>query len=230
MRWSVVSPLRIVLLDDHALIREALKIRLSLETDFKVMGVFKTSRELNEGLRNQAIDLLVLDYQLANDELDGLRLIQSIRKQYPDLKIVIFSSAEHPATINLCIRAGVNGFVGKTQETDELLRAIRIAAKDRIYLSPTVAAELEKLPRAPVTQEQQQQVDGEQALAEHPDLSPKEREVLRCFLEGMSVSQVANKFSRSRKTISGQKQSAFRKLGIRTDSELFKLQAHLRGI
>lgn len=227
MRWTVTSPLRLALLDDHALIRDALKTRLSLETDFKVIGVYTTNRELNDGLRSQSVDVLILDYQLADGELDGLRLIQSLRTQHPDVRIVVFSSSERPATINMCIRAGVSGFVGKSQETDELLRAIRMAAQGRIYLSPAIAAELEKLP-VPQPVDEDCLFDGDKALGNNPELSPKEREVLRCCLEGLSVSQVAIKFSRSRKTISGQKQAAFRKLGISTDNELFKLQAHLK--
>jgi two-component system capsular synthesis response regulator RcsB len=231
MRWSVVSPLRIVLVDDHALIRDALKIRLSLEPDFKVVGIHATSRELMDGLREHPADLIVLDYQLSDGELDGLRLIQLVHNHYPELRIVIFSSLERPATVNMSIRAGANGFVGKSQETDELLRAIRMVALNRIYLAPAMAAELEKLPVPQLSEsEVDQAFDGGVALADNPELSPKEREVLRCCLDGLSVSQVAAKFSRSRKTISGQKQSAFRKLGIRTDTELFKLQTQLRDI
>lgn len=70
-------------------------------------------------------------------------------------------------------------------------------------------------------------VKGAQRLLNDPTLSPKEREVLRCCLDGMSVSQISRKFMRSMKTISGQKQAAFRKLGVRTDAELFKLQHSL---
>jgi DNA-binding NarL/FixJ family response regulator len=227
MKWTVLSPLRIALLDDHALIRDALSILLSLESDFKVVGVFTTSAELSERLRAQTADVLILDYQLADGELDGLRLIQSLRAQCPELRIVVFSSCERPATVNMCIRAGVSGFVGKSQQTDELLRAIRMAAQDRTYLSPEISAALKTLPvQQPINTELLR--DGDPALADHPELTPREHEVLRCCLEGLSVSQVAIKFSRSRKTISGQKQSAFRKLGITTDNELFKLQAQLK--
>ncbi|WP_368388980.1 response regulator [Pseudomonas sp. HS6] len=222
----MISPLRIALLDDHALIREALKIRLSLEPDFKVTGVYTTSRDLMEGLRLQPPDLLILDYQLADGELDGLRLIQSVRTQHPDLKIVIFSAAERPATVNMCIRAGVNGFVGKTQQTEDLLKAVRMAAMDRLYLAPTTSAELETPPSHRFLADHHV-TNLDETLTSYPELSPKEREVLRCCLEGLSVTQVAAKFSRSRKTISGQKQSAFRKLGIRTDNELFKMQHQL---
>ncbi|MCY7261885.1 response regulator transcription factor [Pseudomonas protegens] len=228
MKWSVMSPLRIILLDDHALIREALKIRLNVEADFKVLGAYAKSSDLIDALREQSADLVVLDYQLTDGELDGIRLIQLVRNHYPDLRILIFSSLERPATVNLSIRAGANGFVGKSQETEELIKAIRMVAMDRMYLAPNMLAEQDK---PPVTQlNDDSKFVSDNALLDHPELSPKEREVLRCCLEGLSVIQVATKFSRSRKTISGQKQAAFRKLGIKTDTELFKLQSQLREV
>ena len=226
MNWSPKPALRIALLDDHALIREALSVRLSAETDFALHGVYATSAELLEALRQEELDLLVLDYQLGDGELDGLRLISLLRQRYPAMRVVIFSSAERPATVHMSIRAGASGFVGKSQNTDDLLKAIRVTALGRLYLSPTMAAELEKLPE-PEALEGGDSLSSEPGLLNYSELSPKESEVLRCCLEGLSVNQIALKFSRSKKTISGQKQAAFRKLGIRTDAELFKLQAQL---
>ncbi|AZF55009.1 capsula synthesis response regulator transcription regulator protein [Pseudomonas sp. R4-34-07] len=233
MKWSVVSPLRIVLLDDHALIREGLKVRLSAESDLKVVGVYSGSAGLLEALRTEPADLLILDYQLSDGELDGLRLIQLLRSHYPELRILIFSSVERPATVNMAIRAGANGFFGKSQETEELVFAVRTVALDRLYLSPSMAAELDSTPKMPtpaLSGEQEVDVDGRDPLIDYPALSPKEREVLRCCLGGMSVSQIAVKFLRSRKTISGQKQAALRKLNVRTDTELFKLHLDLKDI
>lgn len=231
MKWSVVSPLRIVLLDDHALIREALKIRLSTESDFVVAGVYSSSAELIDGLRREKADLLVLDYQLRDGELDGLRLIQLVRSHYPDLLILIFSSVERPATVSMAIRAGANGFFGKSQETEELTRAIRVVAHGRLYLPPSMAAELEQTRKTASTNSTNSEPERNVgALVDYPALSPKEREVLRCCLEGMSVSQIASKFLRSRKTISGQKQAALRKLNVRTDTELFKLHLDIKDI
>lgn len=228
MKWSVMSPLRIILLDDHALIREALKIRLTVEADFNVLGAYARSSELIDTLRQQSADLVILDYQLTDGELDGIRLIQLVRNHYPDLHILIYSSLERPATVNLSIRAGANGFVGKSQETNELIKAIRMVAMGRMYLAPSMLAEHDKPQASHGTDESSLSTD--KALLDHPELSPKEREVLRCCLEGLSVIQVATKFSRSRKTISGQKQAAFRKLGIKTDTELFKLQSQLKEV
>ena len=230
MKWSVMSPLRIVVLDDHALIRHALSLRLGIEADFKVVGVCASSQELMAALQNEEVDVLVLDYQLGQKELDGQGLIRLLNIRYPQVRILISSSAESPATVKLAIRAGARGFVGKSQETDELVAAIRTVAAERIYLSALMAAELDKLP----SPEEDPSVTDIAPTAGAPllndsSLSPREQEVLRCCLDGMSVSQIAEKFSRSRKTISGQKQAAFRKLGVRTDSELFKLGRQLDG-
>ncbi|MEV8761136.1 helix-turn-helix transcriptional regulator, partial [Klebsiella pneumoniae] len=68
------------------------------------------------------------------------------------------------------------------------------------------------------------------SLSDMPSLSPREREVLRCCLDGMSVTDIAEKFARSVKTISGQKQSAFRKLGVRSDNELFKIEYQIKEL
>ena len=229
MQFSVVTPLRVAVLDDHSLIRLALNSRLSRETDLAVVGVYSASAELISALRVQTIDLLVLDYQLHDGELDGLNLIRLLRKQYPQLLILISSSAEKPAIVKLAIGAGANGFLGKSQPVDDLILAIRTVASGQLYLSSMMAHELDKkpIPGHERPCDTGEDPAGDTLLVGNVALSPKEREVLRCCLEGMQVSQIALKFMRSRKTISGQKQSAFRKLGIRTDVELFRLQHNL---
>ena len=128
MQWSVVTPLRVAVLDDHSLIRLALNSRLSREADFSVVGVFSASAELISALRELTIDLLVLDYQLHEGELDGLNLIRMLRKQYPKMLILISSSSEKPAIVNLAIGAGANGFLGKSQPVEDLTVAIRTVA------------------------------------------------------------------------------------------------------
>ena len=229
MQWSVVTPLRVAVLDDHSLIRLALNSRLSREADFSVVGVFSASAELISALRELTIDLLVLDYQLHEGELDGLNLIRMLRKQYPKMLILISSSSEKPAIVNLAIGAGANGFLGKSQPVEDLTVAIRTVASGQLYLSSMMAFKLDK---KPVSGQERTSANGDDPsgdtlLVSNVALSPKEREVLRCCLEGLQVSQIALKFMRSRKTISGQKQSAYRKLGIRTDVELFRLQHNL---
>ena len=133
------------------------------------------------------------------------------------------------AIVNLAIGAGANGFLGKSQPVEDLTVAIRTVASGQLYLSSMMAFKLDK---KPVSGQERTSANGDDPsgdtlLVSNVALSPKEREVLRCCLEGLQVSQIALKFMRSRKTISGQKQSAYRKLGIRTDVELFRLQHNL---
>ncbi|WP_371365433.1 response regulator [Pseudomonas sp. QL9] len=228
MKWSVVSPLRIAVLDDHSLIQLALKLRLSREADFKVVGVYSNSRDLLTALENIEVDLLILDYVLGDSELDGLSLVRMIRRRFPDLYILIASSAEKPSVVNLTLNAGANGFFGKSEHVELLLEAVRKVAAGEPYVSPMLAYELDRGPSVNREIIDSAEAQGVEILLKDPLLSPKEQEVLRCCLEGMSVSQIARKFSRSMKTISGQKQSAFRKLGVRTDAELFKLKQNLK--
>lgn len=225
MKWSIMAPLRVAVLDDHYLIQMALELRLSREADMRVVGAFSNSRDLLASLSDTPADLLVLDYALGASELDGLHLIGLIRRRFPTLCILVSSSAESPSVVNLSLSVGANGFFGKSESAELLVEAIRKVASGETYVSPGLAY---RLGRQPLTVGlPSPDVKGGQRLLNDPSLSPKEREVLRCCLDGMSVSQISRKFMRSMKTISGQKQAAFRKLGVRTDAELFKLQHSL---
>jgi DNA-binding NarL/FixJ family response regulator len=232
MKWSILSPLRIALLDDHPLILQGFSSRLASENDFHLVGAYSSSTALIEALRKESVDILVLDYSLHKDDLDGLNLLRLLRIRFPRVRILISSSLEMLATISMAIRAGARGYIGKGQSLEELVRAIRIVGAERIYLTLEVLEALGHLPVAndllgPGIREEPMDSESSAALSGvqrwQAPLSLREQEVIRCCLEGHSVSQIADKFSRSLKTISGQKQSAFRKLGISSDRELFKV-------
>jgi len=147
--------------------------------------------------------------------------------RYPELKILVASAHHNKATVGLVMHAGARGFVGKEEELSELVRAIRTVAAGGKRINAALAAEME---RDQITPAASTPVPGDlTALTDRPELSPREREVLRCCLDGMSVTDIAEKFARSIKTISSQKQSAYRKLGIRTDTELFKIKHELEA-
>ncbi|WP_095108451.1 response regulator transcription factor [Pseudomonas sp. Irchel 3E20] len=224
MSVSTAALLTIIVLDKQALIREALEARLSRESDFQVVGVYACSAQLIEALRRSASDVLIVDYQLGEEDLDGVSLLQLLHNRYPHLRILIYSALEMPSTIKMALRAGASGYFGKSQATDQLIPAVRAVASGRRYLPPPLLAELNAFSGMAMSGLDMPKARTKSPM-ECPLLSPKEIEVIRCCLLGMSVSQIATKFMKSRKTISGQKQAAFRKLSIRTDIELFKMQA-----
>lgn len=220
--------IRIVLLDDHTVVRHGLSARLLEEVDFRIVGAYATSKELMADLEKLQVDVFVIDYALGEEDIDGLHLVRALLKRLPGCNVLVSSAYYNAATVALALRAGAKGYVGKGQALDELVNAIRTVAEGKIYVSAGMTAEL--MAMTPLSSSQDTIVTGGDFFQNGYDLSPREREVLRCCLDGMTVTQIANKFARSVKTISGQKQSAFRKLGIRNDGELFKIRQHLKDL
>lgn len=211
----------IALLDDHPIVRKGLEIIFSQEPDFELKGSFASRIDLMNFLRTNRIDVLILDYLLGEDDIDGLPMIKQLMSNFPWLKILLSSTLENTAIVRQALKAGVRGHIGKSRDASEMVAAVRQVAAGHICLSESMEKEFYLIsePTAPGDVEDEQQVI--EGIGRLDELSPRELEVLRLFLSGMSVLQISEKFSRSRKTVSGQKKSAMRKLGVKTDPELF---------
>ena len=221
------QPIRIVILDDHVVVQLGIASYLTEKTGIEVAASFAKSRDLIRWLEANHADVVLLDYTLGPGEIDGLNLVKLVNTRFPDCRILMASSSDTPATVNMTMRAGALGFFGKSENLDELAHAIRVVASGRSYISAELSDRIMSGtttdPRVaePKPASGDDTPSSDSGSATDLRLSPREHEVLRCFLAGMSVSDIASKFSRSPKTISAQKQSAFRKLGIRSDAELF---------
>ncbi|WP_239483187.1 response regulator transcription factor [Burkholderia sp. MS455] len=210
-----------MLLDDHAVVRQGLVAYLAQCPTVRVVGECATGRELLIQLGRTEVDLLLVDYSLQHRDADGLNLIRMLRIRYPHIKILVVTAHESPLTAKMALRAGANGFVGKSQDLSDLANAIHCVMRGEDYV-PTGMSNLKMFDD-----------DGDasdsiriEPLGDHLQsckLTAREVEVIRCCLEGYSVTQIAEKFCRSVKTVSGQKQRAFRKLGIANDHELFQV-------
>lgn len=219
---------QIAVLDDHPLIGKAMQYRLAQEPQLDLAGAFAQRQQLMAFLQRQPIDILVLDYMLGEDQLDGLQMVKQLRLHYPQLKILVSSAVEKPAIVQLLLKAGVQGFVGKSHDQEVLIDAIHQICRGKCFLTPDMMLELDKF------QESDREMHDYLAPRQAGDditlllreLSPREIEVIRCYLDGLSITQIAGKYARSRKTISGQKQTALRKLGLRSDLELFKYKQY----
>lgn len=221
---SAPAPLRLMVLDDHPVVRHGLVARLTEEVDFSVIGSYGSSRELIDAVGAAHVDVVLVDFSRGPADIDGLNLIRALKIRAPHSRTIVVSAHYNPATVGLALKAGARGYVGKGQDLSELVAAVRTVAGGRVHLHREMAAKL-----AARTKEVLGQINTE-ALVQPPRLSPREREVLRCYLDGMSVTQIATKFSRDPNTISAQKQAALRKLAVRTDNELFKIRHQLEDV
>jgi DNA-binding NarL/FixJ family response regulator len=226
---DINNPIRVMLLDDHEFVLCGMQHVLGAHSEFEITGRFTRSRDLLLALKQSLADVVVMDFALGPEETDGLNLIRALRIKFPAVHLLVISANHTPATVSLALRCGASGFIGKDSDPGHLLDGVRTVATGIAYLEPQMATLLEdrnistQAPQAPA-KDSKSAID---VLIKTNNLTLREREVLRCCLAGMSVTQVADKFSRSIKTISTQKQSAFRKLGLGSDNELFRIRSQL---
>ncbi|RUL68684.1 response regulator transcription factor [Dyella choica] len=222
MSDTLLPRLRVMLLEDHVLVRRGMELLLKHEYGMDIAGSFCTPRQLFEALKDDKPDVIVTDYALGATDTDGAKLLRSLHLQHPRVRVLVVSSHCNAPTIALAMKAGAHGFIGKTQHESELHAAIRAVAAGRTYISQHLADATDRIHPAKPSDEPVADLDD--GLLNSFKLSPREHEVLRCMLDGMSIAAIAKKFSRSVTTISAQKHSAFRKLGLRTGHELFRLR------
>lgn len=215
--------IRIAMLDDHPIVRFGIAARLEEEPDFELAGSYASSREMVEGLRNQPAEILLVDYSLGPSEIDGVSLIRALRIKYPQSHVIVVSSHYTPATVSMALRVGARGFVGKCEDLDNVVRAVRVVASGGIHLDDDMKYYLSEIPTQDMPEMEEEEM-SEDLILDNSALSAREREVIRCFLDGMTVSEIAEKFGRSIKTISTQKSTAYKKLGVTSDNGLFKLK------
>ncbi|UPG96441.1 response regulator transcription factor [Luteibacter aegosomatissinici] len=204
---TYIGSVRVALLDDHALVLKGLVAHLKTYPSLVVVGSSPNSQQFRTLLAHMPADVALIDYSLSPDDPDGLSLVRSLRAAFPRMKLVVVSAYEDGPLVRRVLGAGAHGFVFKSQDPDEVVRAIDAAMTGRTYVPPGLQGALE--------------------AGDEPKLSPRENEVIRCLLDGMTVTQIATKFGRSLKTISAQKSSAYRKLGIDNDVQLFSMREHV---
>jgi two-component system, NarL family, captular synthesis response regulator RcsB len=222
------KPVGLLVVDDHPLVCLGVAQTLKNEPALRYVAGVGSTHEMAEQLARNSCHLVLLDFDLSPQELDGLRLVRMVRARFAHLRIVVMLDRVDIAVSYLVRHAGAHGIYAKSDTPDILLRTIKTVMRgeswfpqcDGYYrrgdpLTSSRSTPPDHLLRSLLPMEH----DSEKCV-----LSPNEFEVIRCSLLGLRVSQIAEKLARSPKTISAQKRSAFRKLGINSDQELFRLQ------
>lgn len=202
-----MDPLRIVLADDHAVVLAGVRAVLErTEPPIEIVGAAQGAEELIALLDRVPCDVLVTDFSMPSPSdhgQDGLRMLQTIRRTHPLLRVVVLTMLDNPSILR-AIREMAHGLISKRSDLRELPAAVAVVGAGRSYLSPMLQAALES-------------ESGRLETA----LTARETEVIRLFADGYSVSEIARRLNRSVKTISHQKADAMRKLGIDNHSQLY---------
>jgi DNA-binding NarL/FixJ family response regulator len=196
--------IRVVVLDDHPVVTFGTAMMLGAQQDMHVEASFQDVTSLQSALREDACDVVVADFHLPGETLDGAALVRHLRARYPDLAIVVYSSDTGADTEFAVWRAGANAFVCKRSSPSLLSDTVRaVRARPRSFHAVRGGAVCTVLPESADDQ-----------------LTLSELEVMRHLSQGLSVVQVANKIHRSKQTVSSHKRSAMHKLQLADDMSL----------
>lgn len=217
MSASTGHPLRIILADDHPIFLIGLRVVLEQDNAATVVAQASNPDELLAALNGHDCDVLVTDFMMpVEQQNDGLRLLQRIRRDFPDLPVVVVTTLTNAGLFQAMLDLNVQGLLSKASVAGELPAAIESVRRGRVFLADSVRRVLQDArqlgPDSPLALEQ---------------LSPRELEVLRLLSAGHAVGRIATRLNRSKQTVSAQKVSAMRKLGLANDAALFiYLQEH----
>lgn len=200
--------IRIVLADDHAIVREGLKRIVGEVADFAVAGEAADGTEVMRAVREREFDVLVLDLSMPGRS--GMELIKLVKAEKPRLRILVLSMHQEMQYAVRAIKSGASGYLTKESAPAQLEQAIRKIAGGGAYISAEVAEQL-ALGAMP----------GSDALP-HESLSDREFEVFRLLVAGEGVTDIAGKLSLSVKTVSTHKANLMQKLGLANQTELVR--------
>lgn len=192
--------MRIMIADDHAIIRDGLKRILSTVPDMQVAAEAVDGADVVEQLRSTAVDVLLLDMSMPGKS--GIALIQQIKASHPALPVLVLSMYRESQYAVQAIRAGAAGYLTKNAESDQLIGAIRKVARGGTIVSALVAEKLVK---------QLQQPAG---AFPHTFLTPREFQIFQMLVEGSSINDIAHSLSLSSKTVSTHKANILDKMEI----------------
>jgi two-component system response regulator NreC len=203
--------IRLLLVDDHAVVRTGLRMLLENEADIEIVGEAGTGQAALQMVERLHPDMVVMDIGLP--DMTGIEVTRQVKQQWPQVAIVALTIHEDEEYFFQMLQAGANGYVPKRAAPEELLTALRTAADGGVYLYPSLARLLVR---------DYLSGDREAAPAAINGLTDREQEVLAHLAEGASNQEIADTLNISPKTVARHRENLMRKLNLHSRSELVK--------
>ena len=204
---NVQHPIRVLIVDDHAILRAGVREMLADEQDLQVVGEAGSAEEALQLISSGTeVDVVILDVTLPGQS--GIELLKTLRRDRPDLQILVLSMHPERSFAVRLMRAGANGYVPKMIVPEELVRAVRAVGSGRRYITPIVAELL--------ASEAAAEEDGPL----HNRLSERELQVFTRIARGVSPAVMANELGLSVKTVSTYRARILEKMGMRSNAEI----------
>lgn len=202
--------LKIIIADDHQVVRRGLTLTIDAEKDMRVVGEAQNGAGVLALIKMHKPDVALMDLQMP--EMTGVDALKQIRLEYPDLPVLILTTFSDDAHVYAALRAGASGFLLKEMNGDDLVAAIRGAAQGKPQLHPDIAKRL--MLRAPMPDDP------------FDSLTERERGILKLLAKGRSNKEIAGELSLAEMTVKGYVSDLFVKLGVsdRTQAALMAVR------
>jgi DNA-binding NarL/FixJ family response regulator len=212
-----MSKVKVLLVDDHGLVREGIKMILERERHFEVVGEATDGRKALAALQKVRPDVILMDISMPN--LNGFEAIFQIKRSYPDAKILVLTVHTNEEYVYKSLKAGALGYLVKDSAVSELVGAVKAVAEGKPYLSPSISKGVVDRLTHP----------GEMAEEDSPleRLTPREREILQLIGEGKNYHQIADILSISYKTVENHRSNIVQKLNVRERAQLVRYAIEL---
>jgi DNA-binding NarL/FixJ family response regulator len=213
------APIRVLLVDDHAMVRRGMRDFLELHDDIEIVGEAVDGGDAIEKAGALRPDIVVMDLMMPG--IDGIEATARIRADLPEVEVIALTSFVEEARVLAAIEAGAAGFLLKDAEADELAAAIRAAAAGEVHLDPAIAGIVARRMRAG---------HADTAAGQHIDgissLTQRERDVLACVAQGLPNRAIADRLGITERTARTHVSNILAKLGLasRTQAALFAVQ------
>ena len=212
-----MEKIKIVIADDHTIFRQGLRMLLAQEDDMEVVGEAADGIEALELAKKYNPDVILLDIAMPN--MDGVKVAGTIKKRFPQIKIIVLTSYSDDQFLFEFLKLGVSGFVLKDSASQELIYSIRKSNEGMVFFDPSVSKK--------VMEKFTQVSGGKSDFVNYGKLSDREKEVLRLVAEGCATKEVAEKLYISPKTVENHRANIMKKLNIRDRTGLTKYALRL---
>jgi DNA-binding NarL/FixJ family response regulator len=212
-----MAKLRVVIADDHATVREGIKLIIGAEPDLEVVGEAGDGRAAVAAAERLRPDVIVMDVSMP--KMNGLKATNKLKECCPEVQVLALTRHKDDGYLQQLLRAGASGYVLKQSPPQELLHAIRAVASGGKYLDPAVAGRVFGSYTGPLRGEQSEAIR---------ELSQREEEILRFIALGHSNKEIANSLALSVKTVEAHKANAMKKMGMRSRIDIVRYSV-LRG-
>ncbi|MGC4028941.1 MAG: response regulator transcription factor [Steroidobacteraceae bacterium] len=204
---------RVLIVDDHPIVRQGMKLMIDAEPDLAVCGEAQTEQEARSQVRSLAPDAVVVDLSL--DQGDGFNVVRDISAHFPDMRVLVLSMHDEAVYAERLLAEGAAGYIMKQAATDQLVDALRVVLHGGTYLSEPV----------------RQRLGHSRQGADEPRsrLSARELQVINLIGRGVGSRDIAGRLSLSVKTIESHRAAIKRKLGLTTNAQLVQYAIQWHG-